>query len=88
MSDIPKTILIQAKDPSLKITARIGKEGLTEGLMNEISDQLLARKLIKIKINRGIFERNQKKLALQKICSECNARLIESRGNVAILFRK
>ena len=88
MSEIPKSVFVQAKDPSLRVTARIGKEGLTEGLMKEISDQLAARSVIKIKINRGIFERNQKKIALQKICIECNAKLIESRGNVAILFRQ
>ena len=62
MSEIPQAVIENAKDPSLAISVRIGKTGLSENLFVEISSQLNARELVKVKLNRGIFERNDRNL--------------------------
>lgn len=87
MGKIPSHILKAARNRNLAVTVRVGKSGLTESIMNEISEQLSARGLIKIKFNRGIFEADDKKVAIQMICTNCNATLAEAKGNVAIVYR-
>ena len=55
---VPDSILRQAKDVSLPVTVRIGKSGVTDALIVELDGQLSSRTLVKAKVNRGLFERN------------------------------
>lgn len=87
MSKLPHHIKKAAQDPSLGITVRIGKGGLSESILEELSSQLDARNLVKIKINRGIFSKPDKALAIKMICEKCNAILVEAKGNVLIVYR-
>ena len=50
---IPEWVILSAKDPELKSTVRLGRNGLTESIIQEIKIQLSARSLVKIKLNRG-----------------------------------
>ena len=87
MGKIPQHILKAARDRNLVVTVRVGKSGLTDNILREISEQLSARGLVKIKFNRGIFAADDKKVAIQMICTNCNATLAEAKGNVAIVYR-
>ncbi len=58
MSDIPKNIKKLALSRDFKPTIRIGKSGITENLISEITDQLSTKSLVKIKINKGLFEKS------------------------------
>ena len=58
---VPDSILRQAKDVSLPVTVRIGKSGVTDALIVELDGQLSSRSLVKAKVNRGLFERNDLK---------------------------
>ena len=62
MNSIPKHILAQAKSGDLKPSVRIGKSGITENLIAEIDQQLNSKSLVKIKINRGLFEKDDLKM--------------------------
>ena len=44
-----------AKDRSTPITVRIGKDGITDSVVSELSDQLSKRGLVKAKANRGML---------------------------------
>ena len=61
MSEIPKNIKKLALSRDLKATIRIGKSGITENLIAEISDQLSTKSIVKIKINRGLFDKSDLK---------------------------
>ena len=54
MSDIPSHIKRQAMDRDFQPSVRIGKTGVTENIVEEVRGQLKKRKLVKIKINKGI----------------------------------
>ena len=87
MSDIPKSITKSALSRDLKATIRIGKSGITESLIAEISDQLSTKSIVKIKINRGLFEKADLKDVWNHLEESTNSKLVSSRGNVGVLWK-
>ena len=55
---IPDSIMRQAKDASLPATVRIGKSGLTDAIIDELGGQMSSRSIVKAKVNRGLYERD------------------------------
>ena len=73
-----------------KPDVRIGKNGITEGLVKEISNLLEKKKVIKIKANKNIA---QTKAEFEKILNELaskieNSMIVDVRGRTAILAKK
>ena len=87
MSDIPSMVREQALSREMQTTVRIGKAGITDALYDEIRGQLKTRSLVKIKINRGLFERNAIKEVWGHLAEETSSVVVISRGNVAVLWR-
>jgi RNA-binding protein YhbY len=87
MSSIPKRIKRQAMDSDLIISVRIGRNGLTESLVQEMHDQLSKRGLVKVKANRGIVEGSEERLGLfGAIAESTNSQVVFQRGNVAVFW--
>ena len=55
---IPESIRREAMSREFQVSIRIGKSGVTETLISEIDTQLKKRGIVKIKMNRGLFERD------------------------------
>ena len=55
--DIPKSIQTLATSRDFQPSVRIGKSGLTDLLVEEINSQLSKNSIVKIKINKGLFEK-------------------------------
>ena len=87
MSDIPANIRKQALSREMQPTVRIGKSGITEALYVEIKGQLKTRALVKIKANRGLFDRDAIKEVWNHLAEETSSVLVVSRGNIAVLWR-
>ena len=87
MKSIPKHILAQAKSGDLKPSVRIGKSGITENLIAEIDQQLNSKSLVKIKINRGLFEKDDLKMVWEHLSSQTKSVLVLARGNIGILWK-
>ena len=68
------------------ITITIGKSGIKEGVIEEITRQLKDREVVKIKFSRGMS--TEKKDYISKIVEKTNSKLVDLRGNVAVLFKK
>lgn len=83
----PKHIKQLAMSRELKPTIRIGKLGLTESLISEIIDQLNTKNLVKIKMNRGLFDKNDVGAVWNHIAESTNSMLISARGNVGVLWK-
>ncbi|WP_338603916.1 YhbY family RNA-binding protein [Sulfolobus tengchongensis] len=64
---------------------RIGKQGVTEGILNEIKRRLQEHKVVKIKI--GIKEIENRREFAEKVAQLTNAKLIEVRGYTFILAK-
>ena len=52
--NIPDSVLRQAKDKATAVTVRVGKDGITDSVIQELTDQLSTRGLVKAKANRGV----------------------------------
>ena len=85
--DIPRRILNSAKSQDLEVSARIGRSGITEPLISELSDQLTRNHLVKVKANKGITsDRQQRDSLFSEVAELTNATLVFQRGNVAVLW--
>ena len=62
----------------------IGQAGLTTGVLAEIELALNSHELIKVKIRA---ERDERKVLSEKICNETMAELIQSIGQIIVIYR-
>lgn len=68
------------------ITITIGKSGLQESMIQEIKRQLKDREVVKIRFSKAMSI--DKKNYINHILERTNSKLIDLRGNVAVLFKK
>ena len=87
LSEIPKNIKKMALSRDLKPTIRVGKSGITDNLILEITDQLSTKKLVKIKINRGLFQKSDFDSLWSHLAKTTNSTLVSARGNVGVLWK-
>lgn len=69
----------------LKPVVWIGQHGLRDAVLEEIALALDSHELIKIKI---AAERDERKSITESVCEATGAELIQSIGQVAVLFRR
>ena len=62
----------------------IGQAGLTTGVLAEIELALNSHELIKVKIRA---ERDERKVLSEKICNETMAELLQSIGQIIVIYR-
>ncbi len=73
--------MAQRMDASLKI----GKQGLSEGFIKSLDEELSRHELVKVKFTE--FKEQRKELAPQ-LASRTQSHLVTLLGNVAVLFRR
>ena len=75
---------LRAEAHTLKPVVMIGQSGLTVAVLAEIEQALNSHELIKVKIRA---ERNDRKLISEKICADKGAKLIQTIGQIAVIYR-
>lgn len=68
------------------ITINIGKSGINENVIEEIKRQLKAHEVIKLKFAKNIS--SEKQNYINSIIEKSNSKLIDLRGNVAVIFKR
>ncbi len=69
----------------LKPMLNIGKNGITDGLIEEIKLQLKKKKIIKIKILKAALEKNDRKMIAADVAQKTNSELVSQVGFVFVL---
>ncbi len=69
----------------LKPVIIVGQSGLTESVLKEVEITLDTHELIKIKIRA---EKDERKVICEKIVIETKAELIQSIGQIIVIYRK
>ena len=88
MSSVPNHIKRMANDRQLVVSVRVGRNGLTDAIFNELTDQLNKRKLVKIKANKGILEGSSDRTSLfSEIAEKTESVLVFQRGNIAVFWK-
>ena len=75
---------LRAEAHTLKPVVMIGQSGLTVAVLAEIEQALDSHELIKVKIRA---ERDERKLISEKICTDTGAELIQSIGQIVVIYR-
>ena len=75
---------LRADAHALKPVVMIGQSGLTTAVLAELEQTLNSHELIKVKIRA---ERNERKLISEKICTDTGAELIQTIGQIAVIYR-
>lgn len=88
MVDIPPRIRLLAQSREFHPSVRIGKAGLTDTVIGEIRQQLAAREIVKVKVNRGLFDKEDRQFIWTQIASLTNSVLVLQRGNIGVLWRR
>jgi RNA-binding protein len=70
----------------LQPTVRIGRSGITAGVIEEIRAQLKNREVVKVKLLGT--DRNETKRLSTELAGRCSAELVDVRGNTVTLWRK
>lgn len=66
----------------------IGKNGITDSLVDELLAQLKRDKLVKVKILKSALSDTDRKTIAHELSNRCGAQLVEVRGSSAVLYRK
>ena len=74
---------LKGKGTELKATLHIGKDGVTDGLVEELKIQMKAHRLVKIKVLASSSD--MKKEMAEELATRAGAELIEVRGNTILL---
>ena len=69
-------------------TVRIGKEGITIQVINEVKKQLDAREMIKVKLLKTALQEENAKDIGPKIAEQTDSELVEVRGHTLLLFKR
>ena len=70
-----------------KPTIRVGKEGATRKVVNEVSRQLENREIVKVRILKTALKEKPAKNLASKISEQTESTLIDLRGHTFILYR-
>ena len=75
---------LRAEAHALKPVIMIGQSGLTAAVLAETEQALASHELIKVKIRA---EREERKLICERICIDTGAELIQTIGQIAVIYR-
>lgn len=79
---------IRKKAKNLDPAVRMGKSGLTTGVLEEIKNQLKLHNLIKVKLLKSLVDSVDKKALISEIVNSTNSELILSVGNTFVLWNR
>lgn len=79
---------LRSKAKTLEPILRIGKNGLTNGVIGEIKLQLKKNRLIKIKLLKSFIQDKDKKELVKEISELTNSEIIEFVGFTLTLNKK
>ena len=80
-------ILLRSRAKRLNPIVRIGKNGLNENTVKEIEKILVKRGLIKIKLLKPSFKPGEKELLIENLVKLTNSQLIDSVGNIVVIYK-
>ena len=82
-----KLYKLKADASKIKPILNVGKNGITDSLIDEIKKQVKANRLIKIKMLKTSSQGEGIKITAQKLAEMTNTTLIEVKGSTVVLYR-
>lgn len=84
-----KEKLYQLKSEAHQISPilNIGKNGVTDALIEELNKQIKANRLVKVRVLKSAEEEKDVKVIAEEIAEATRSTLIEIRGRTVVLYR-
>ncbi|AKB26879.1 RNA-binding protein YhbY [Methanosarcina siciliae T4/M] len=84
-----KEKLYQLKSDASKISPilNIGKNGVTETLVEELNKQIKANRLVKVKVLKSAEEGQDLKTIAEELAKATRSTIIDVRGRTVVLYR-
>jgi putative YhbY family RNA-binding protein len=79
---------LQLRSRNLDATIWIGKDGASKELLSQVTNQLKARELVKLKVHRSALATIETTQLAEKIAESTNATLIEVMGHTFTLYKR
>ncbi|MFQ6072573.1 MAG: YhbY family RNA-binding protein [Methanosarcinales archaeon] len=79
---------LKSKSNKLESTIHIGKYGINNAVISELTKQLKKQKLIKIKILKTATENIDRNTLAKQLAELTNSNIIDIRGSTAVLYKK
>ena len=78
---------LKAKAQELPAALQMGKSGITDGFVAEVSAHLEREPLVKVKLLKSALESGSKKDLAQEVADRLGATLVEVRGHTAVYYK-
>jgi Predicted RNA-binding protein containing KH domain, possibly ribosomal protein len=82
-----KIYQLRTEATKIKPLINIGKNGITESVLEEIKKQLKANRLLKIKMLKTSAEGEDIKQSAEKLAEDTKSTLIDVRGSTVVLYK-
>lgn len=82
-----KLYKLKAEANQLSPILNIGKNGVTDTLIEELNKQIKANRLVKIRVLKSAEERKDLKAIAEEIAAATRSTVIEVRGRTVVLYR-
>ncbi len=79
---------LQEQARTLPPIVRIGKSGITSGVVDEIKKHLQKTRVVKVKLLRACLEEHTRYDIASQLSAACNAEVIQVVGNTVVLLKK
>jgi RNA-binding protein len=84
--DKKRIVELRAKAQSLKPTLHVGKDGVTNDVITELSNQLRKNMLVKARLLTSV--QGEKKIIGKELADKTHSVLVEVRGRTVVLARE
>jgi RNA-binding protein len=82
-----KLYRLRAEANQLSPILNIGKNGITDTLVEELNKQIKANRLVKVRVLKSAEEGKDLKAIAEEIAAATRSTLIEVRGRTVVLYR-
>ena len=72
----------------MEAATHVGKNGVTDSLVEEINRQLKDNKLIKVKVLKSALDTVSREEIASQLVAKTGSELIEIKGNTVVLFKR
>ena len=80
-----QTRRLRAESKSLKVSIMIGKNGITDHLIENIKKELVKSRIVKIRMFKSYIEGKDRKEAARDLAGKCSARIVDAVGFTVVL---
>ncbi len=86
--EIKNKVRLRGKAKLMEPMVRIGKNGLTESVIEQVRRLLVKRELVKIKFLKSFIDNNDRKKSAAELAKSLGAELIDQVGFVVVLYKR